>query len=422
MNSKVTTEFERLSVERILNLDSKYRKYWIISDRVEDEQQYLVVFSYIGKGENMYELYVSKYRGFVIDIKNNIIVAKSYGITEQYQHNQFYHEYENGILEKYRMYRAYEGVLLRVFKYNGQLYICTHRKLDFKLSMYRPGCTFKEMFDSFEGSEKMMNLISDSLIFNRCVYYLFMVHEKLAVADTNNKNFGIYYFCAQSMFDDKIYYDFPDYLKNTILIKQNPISTSEAFDIVNSKNNYDRDSASVLILKNDKPHIYMSHAFEFRKSILGEEQTLYPTFSKKVFELKTKIKDKASHVYHIEKDQNKSYAEYMYDIYLKICPDSIKDLLKSDGKTLAEKYSNDYHETFDWIRKNPKSIIDYCKDGRISTVLAKMRMTQNFLTIEAYVEKNCTAEQFYSIVTDAKKSKHMYEKHLQDSIQNNNKV
>lgn len=419
MNSKITTEFERLSVERILNLDSKYRKYWIISDRIEDEQQYIVVFSYIGKGENMYEQYVSQYRGFVIDIKNNVVIAKSYGITEQYQHNQFYHEYQNGILEKYRMYRAYEGVLLRVFKYKGQLYICTHRKLDFKLSMYRPGFTFKEMFDSFQGSDKMINIISDNLETNKSVYYLFMVHEKLAVADTNNKNFGIYFFCAQSLNNDKISYEFPDYLKDTILIQQNPISSSEAHNITNSKDVYDRDSASVLILKNDKPHIYMGHAFEFRKSILGEEQTLYPTFSKKVFELKTKIKNKAYDVYHMEKNENISYAEYMYEIYSKICPDSIKDLLKYDNKTLAEKYSNDYHETFDWIRKNPKSILDYCKEGRLSTTLAKMRMTQNFLTLEAFVEKNCTSEQFYSIVADAKKSKHMYEKHLQDSLQTN---
>lgn len=419
MNSKITTEFERLSIERILNLDSKYRKYWVVSDRIQDENQYLVVFSYIGKGENMYEQYVSQYRGYVIDIKNNEIIAKSYGITEQYQHNQFSHEYDNGILDKYRIYRAYEGVLLRVFKYKEQLYICTHRKLDFKLSIYRPGCTFKEMFDSFEGSDKIIDLISTNLDTTYSVFYLFMVHSKLAVADTNNDRFGIYFFCTQSRLDDKINYEFPEFLEDTCLIKQDSITSSEAYDIVNCTNIYDRNSASILILKNDKPHIYMGHAFEFRKSILGEEQTLYPSFCKRVFDLKTNIKGNAEQVYFVKKEENTSYADYIYNIYLKICPDSISDLLKSDNKTLAEKYSSDYRETFDWIRKNPKSIIDYCKEGRMSVILARMRMTQNFLTIEAYVEKNCSPDQFYSIVTDAKKSKHMYEKHLQDSLNDN---
>ena len=415
MNSKITTEFERLSVEKILNLDPKYRRYWIISDKLEDEKKYLVIFSYIGKNETMDEKYVSQYRGYVIDIKNNIIVAKSYGVTENYEHDQFHQEYNKYMLDKYKIYRAHEGLLLRVFNYQGHLYICTHRKLDFTTSIYRPGMTFKEMFDSFEGSDEIISKISDYLCNEKFVFYLFMVHPMLAVADTANNNFGIFFFCKQSQIDSKITYEFPDFLKLTTLIEQKPVTAPIAYnEIVGGKDLYDRNSSSILIIKDDKPYVYMSYAFEFRKSILGEEQTLYPSFCKRVFDLKTKIRNNAQNIYHIPKMENISYADYMFSIYQKIIPNCLNNLMYQDNKTLAEKYSIDYRETFDWIRKNPKSILDYCKEGRMSTILAKMRMTQNFLTLEAYVERNCNAEQFYTIVTDVKKSRHMYEKHLQD--------
>lgn len=419
MNSKITTEFERLSVERMLNLDSKYRRYWIVSDKIEDENKYLVVFSYIGKNDSMDEKYVSQYRGFVMDIKNNIIVAKSYGVTETYQHDQFHQDYQKYKLDALKIYRAREGVLLRIFKYQGILYICTHRKLDFKLSIYRPGMTFKEMFDSFEGSLEIIDKISEFLENEKSVFFLFMVHPKLTVADTNNDKFGIFYFCKQSQDDFKISYDFPDFMRNTSLIEQVPVTAPFAYnEIVGGTDVYNREASSILIIKDDKPYIYNSYAFEFRKNILGEEQTLYPSFCKRVFDLKTRIRSNAVNVYYFQKPENMSYSDYIYNIYLQITPDCIKDMLIQDGKTLSQKYSLDYHETFDWIRKNPKSILDYCKEGRISTTLARMRMTQNFLTLEAYVEKNCSADQFYTIVTDAKKSKHMYEKHLQDKQKN----
>lgn len=412
MNTKITTEFERYTVEKLLNLDSKFRRYWIVSDRIEDSEKHLVVFSYIGKNETVDERLVSKYRGYIMDIKNNKIIAKSYGMTDEMTLNEIEYDMSH-MKDKALKYKAYEGVLLRVFKYLGQVYICTHRKLDFKLSIYRPGMTFKEMFESFDNENKIIETISSHLDSNDEVFYIFMVHPKLAVADTTCDKFGIYFFCRQSQTTWKVDYQFPEFLRNTPIIEQKQITWDETYDILKSHTNdvFGREKGTVLFVMNDKPIICMSDAYSFRKRILGEEQTLYPSFAKRVFEVKS-TKMKEDQVYGVKREENQSYADYMFSIYQKICPESLKEMLYENTVPISEKYKKDYKETFEWIRKNPKSIVDFSKEGRISVVLAKRRMTQNFLTLEDWVEKNCTPDQFYTIVTDVKRSKHMYEKSI----------
>jgi len=163
----------------------------------------------------------------------------------------------------------------------------------------------------------------------------------------------------------------------------------------------------------------MSKAFEFRKTILGEEQTLYPSFVKRVFELKqsgnsTIYKQNRfysnTEFYQKERPIDMSYSDFIYNIYLDICPDSLKHMLITENVTLSQKYSKDFKDCFNWIRQNPTSIIDNCKENRVSVYLAKMRKTQNFLKLEEYAIKNCTPEQYYTIITDYKRSKHLFEK------------
>lgn len=419
MSKVITTEFERISVESILNIDSKYRKYWIVSDRDVDAEKHIVIISYIGKGETLSEQFISKYRGYIIDIKNKVIIAKSFGMPEQIHPDYFINEkrsWDNKII-----YKGKEGVSIRIFFYKNTFYMATHRKLNFQNSIFRPEITFSEMFNSFENSSLALEKIKNYCQETQNVVFVYMVHPYLAIADTANKQFGIYFFCIQNIKNNyKNEFEYPEFLQDTTILKQEVIDFDEACTLINGVDLYDRDASSILIVEQDRTLSCMSRAFEFRKSILGEEQTLYPSFVKRVFELR--ISSNKNYVgthghynntqfYQRTRNIEKPYAEYIYEIYRDICPDSIKHMLiVENDQTLADKYSIDSRNAVNFIRSNPDAIIDNCKDTRVSVYLAKLRKTQNFLKLEEYINKNCTPEQFYSIITDYKRAKHMMEK------------
>lgn len=423
MNKIITTEFERISVEKMLNIDSKYRKYWVVSDRDVDDKKHLVIVSYIGNNDSISDLYVSMYRGYILDIKNNVIVSKSFGMPDSYGYENLNDDYQkNKISKDLIFYKGKEGVSLRIYNYMGKTYISTHRKLNFHNSIFRPNITFSEMFNSFENSnislENIVNHCKENN--NNLTVFLYMVHPMLAIADTNSNEFGIYFFCIQDRSKNyKNDFEYPSFLNKEYILEQNKLNIEKALSYVSNDDIYDRNSSSILIVDKNKTYVCMSKAFEFRKNILGEEQTLYPSFVKRVFELKKTNKNNFylnnkyysnTDTYQRNRPIDKPYAEYIYEIYNDICPDSLKSMLKIDNLNLNEKYSLDYKESFNWIRKNPDSIIEHCKENRVSVYLAKLRKTQNFLKLEDYVFKNCTPEQFYSIITDYKRAKHMTEK------------
>ena len=421
MSRIITTEFERISVESILNIDSKYRKYWVVSDRDVDAQKHLVIISYIGNNETMSEVYISQYRGYVIDILNKVIVAKSFGMPETTNFDLVLDNHsKNRLPTDLIILKGKEGVSLRVFQYLNKTYISTHRKLNYQSSIYRPGITFSEMFKQYDTNETLLQTIENHLTQNDEIVYLYLCHPMLAVADTSNQDFGIFFFCTQSrMKNFEVSFDFPDFLKETVVKQQEKLLFEQASQFVSSNDIYDRNATSLLLISNGKTQVCMSKAFEFRKSLFGEEQTLYPSFVKRVFELKQSNNKNVigsnkyynnTDFYQRVKPADMSYSDFIYQVYCDICPDSLIHLLKMEDLTLSEKYSKDYKDTFNWIRKNPDSIIEHCKENRVSVYLAKMRKTQNFLKLEEYVLKNCTPEKMYTLITDYKKAKHMVEK------------
>ena len=419
MNKIITTEFERISVEKMLNIDSKYRKYWIVSDRDVDAEKHVVIFSYIGKGETMAEQTISKYRGYILDIKNNVIISKSFGMPEQIHPDYFVNErrsWDNKLI-----YQGKEGVSIRIFFYKNTLYMATHRKLQFHHSIFRPTITFSEMFNSFCDSENTLERIKTYCQQSQNIVFVYMVHSYLAIADTNNQQFGLYFFCIQDTKQNfKNHFEYPEWLNGSCLLKQEPLTFEQATTLLSGEDLYDRSASSILIVEQERTLCCMSRAFEFRKTILGEEQTLYPSFVKRVFELRiTSNKNyqgtaggfNNTEFYQRTRPMDMSYADFIYAVYRDICPDSIKHMLIVDnGYTLAEKYSLDSRNAVNFIRTNPDAIIEHSKETRISVFLAKLRKTQNFLKLEEYINKNCNAEQFYSIITDYKRAKHMLEK------------
>jgi len=131
-------------------------KQIVIAD--SNKEKGLDLFCYI-KCDNSSPLQVKRARGLVFHGDN--LVLKTFPYTDEYSleddeaMTRFVRPFftqEN--LKQTRFFRSYEGSLVRVFNFDGEWFVTTHRKLDAFKSKWSSNTSFGEMF--FDGVRKQM--------------------------------------------------------------------------------------------------------------------------------------------------------------------------------------------------------------------------------------------------------------------------
>jgi hypothetical protein len=90
----------------------------------------------------------SLFRGWVVDVKNNKVVGRSFSKTKEVVIPS-----ASSLLNNYPMYyEGLEGTIIRVFKHNDKLYKSTHKKLNIENSRWGNNKTFSQQFE-----EALMN-------------------------------------------------------------------------------------------------------------------------------------------------------------------------------------------------------------------------------------------------------------------------
>lgn len=87
---------------------------------------------------------VKQCRGIVFS--GDSIVMKAFPYTEELKEEDFETFQDQNDLSKCRFYPSYEGVLIRMFFYDGKWFMSTHRKLDAFKSKWSTKVSFGEMF------------------------------------------------------------------------------------------------------------------------------------------------------------------------------------------------------------------------------------------------------------------------------------
>jgi hypothetical protein len=114
--------------------------------RQTDTDEKLKVFSYLECNESSDDV-LKQSRGAIFDKDNNLLYTSFPYTTEIDVHDtEYIAELLNPIFDKCKVYKAYEGCLIRVFFYENKWYIATTRKLDAFKSKWAAKETFGTLF------------------------------------------------------------------------------------------------------------------------------------------------------------------------------------------------------------------------------------------------------------------------------------
>ena len=191
MRSQVNTkEFElKARLARIAEIELS--PAWFICDRRESEGLYMIRYR-----EDHPDILGSwgHVRGWVIDVFTERVVCKSLRasdpiVTSQIEKvgDQYKIVNKNGEtlmfdIDNTTINRGYDGVMLRVFKHNGNVYLINTRKFTIEKSFrqYNPEKTFLDMYNEVSGPD-IETMFGDEKDSDYC-YYLMLVHPDLLVS------------------------------------------------------------------------------------------------------------------------------------------------------------------------------------------------------------------------------------------------
>lgn len=134
-------------------------------------------------------------RGLVVDIETERVIGDSFGYTSYAvcselktldDHNTLVIDDVDGVTHKFDIRSAlvkvaYEGVVLRVFWYNSELWSVTHRRMDTKGSRWGRSRTFLEMYKAANGPTTEQ-LFDTSKPYSSTMYMFMVVDPELITA------------------------------------------------------------------------------------------------------------------------------------------------------------------------------------------------------------------------------------------------
>lgn len=177
-----TTNVQDLKNEiaKIANIENS--PAWSISDVNADESLHLIHFN-----PESDPLRYGSIRGLVVDVKNKVVVAKSYSYTPTVQANELklsndqlvltdvhgqVHNLKSG---EFSIKKGCEGTIVRVFLHNGKVYHSSHRRLDVSRSRWGNSIPFLQMYRELNGPQPE-DLFDLTKKFSPWVHLFIVVH------------------------------------------------------------------------------------------------------------------------------------------------------------------------------------------------------------------------------------------------------
>ncbi len=292
-------------------------------------------------------------RGVVVDVKNGIVVASSYGYTSTTvadeikfdpqlilkDNDDYVHRFnvENTVIKK-----VYEGTVMRVIYYEGQVYRIIHKKIRPLKSRWVNTPLFTKMYQDANGPKdhQLFDLNKDYSPF--CFVFL-IVHPKLLIATKENitKPYVV-------LLDVKVMYPTDQYpnmdteLKVVNVLTPEPLSVNEAnhflkygyYDPVDFRDPRQGLGESLILYKVTEGQVsdivkVNSTAFDFRLKMRNNDANLYHRF----FELahfvhSNSFESKFVPYLNYSKEQLEEYKRHQLLLWLDHGPcDSRKQLL-----------------------------------------------------------------------------------------------
>jgi len=158
---------------------------------IESTEGDLVLVHYSNNATHSDDL---KHRGTVVDVREKVTVAKSFGYTPVIVADKLErgihtfkdtagqtHELNMSNL-KFRMGR--EGLVIKVFKHNGKVYLSSHKKVDVSRSNLGDSITFDKMYEKLGGPTE--ELFDKDALYSPFCHTFIVSHKDLLIASRIN--------------------------------------------------------------------------------------------------------------------------------------------------------------------------------------------------------------------------------------------
>lgn len=141
---------------------------WHITDFDKKNGLYNVHYDYASVSTH------GKYRGYVVDVPNKTVVAKSFPhiptvTLDKLPESLGILKDDNGVEynltgKKHSIFRGHEGTLIKVYLHHGRLYISTHRMIYTDQNVHRDGPEFQKLFlDTWPGKFSNRREVIDTI-------------------------------------------------------------------------------------------------------------------------------------------------------------------------------------------------------------------------------------------------------------------
>lgn len=220
-------------VNTVLDLPEYLDGYWDVVDQWPKEgRPQLALAHYNQKYDPVNRLHepLRHVRGTVVDLDAGVVVADSYGYTQDLKLQAPLRQEEDGsvivpttmpqysmpverapeeapVMEEgefrleprdVRLFLGYEGALVRVFKWHDHVFFSPHRKIDGRKSRWGSAETFYDMYQRFDGPP-LESMFGDEETSPFCYMYL-VVDDALRIAGSTTKT-GLMFVGVKQMWD-----------------------------------------------------------------------------------------------------------------------------------------------------------------------------------------------------------------------------
>ena len=173
-------------IETNVDGETKTIENWIVLSSSDPESGLYI----LSKTDSAVEEMTRSIRGLVVDVKNQVLVADSFGYNPIIQKNNLPAKYpfslssvdgqEYILDENTQLYPGLPGVVIRVFRHGGKTYTASYKSMDVMGSGSKyAGIEFSEAINSLGGLDTEALFPPEAGEYSPYVYYFIIVHPQL---------------------------------------------------------------------------------------------------------------------------------------------------------------------------------------------------------------------------------------------------
>nr|QBK90527.1 MAG: RNA ligase with polynucleotide kinase domain [Pithovirus LCPAC104] len=170
---------EKIKIANILNIENT--NSWYITDSVKEDSLYMIHYN-VGVDLNKW----GHLRGTIVDVKKKKIVLKIFDNFSTIKRDVInIKDFNLNDKDQYNFTYNFDGVFIRIFKYNEKVFVSSYRKFDISRSRWGNSKYFREIYKSLNAPDP--DTLFDKNVKNSSYCHIFMIVDPDIIYVTKEK-------------------------------------------------------------------------------------------------------------------------------------------------------------------------------------------------------------------------------------------